>query len=243
MINNEIVQALKIIWDYMVLDQKIEKSDLIIGCGCKSLEIPRKCSELLKLNYANKILFAGGYGRITSKEFKKPEAEIYREIALKEGINEDQIYIENKSTNTGDNFRFSLKIIKENNIEAKKIIIVHNKMSERRTYSTAKAIIKDCELYITSTNVVFDEFINKIKLRTEKDVNDIISSILADVQRIIIYPQFGWQIENEVPDEVIKAYYLLKNRGFNKFIFNKDDIQKMIERYGIKDGEKPNYFN
>ena len=52
----QMIESLEIIWNYMVLNMKIEKSDLIIGCGCKDLEIPKKCSELLKQGY-DKYIF------------------------------------------------------------------------------------------------------------------------------------------------------------------------------------------
>ena len=104
-----IEKELKIIWDYMVLDEDFPKCDLIIGCGCQSLTIPITCANLYKQGYADKIIFAGGLGKITKYHFKKAEAEMYKEIAIQEGVPEEKIWIENKSTNTGDNFRFSKK--------------------------------------------------------------------------------------------------------------------------------------
>lgn len=243
MLDKQIVKSLQIIWNYMVLDIPIEKSDLIIGCGCKNLSIPIKCSELLKQNYADKILFTGGYGKMTSGVFKKSEAETYKEIAIENGINEDQIYMENKSTNTGDNFRFSLKIIEENNIKANKIIIVHNNLSQRRTLSVAKLVIKDKHISITSPKLSFNEFITRLQQNLDLNTNNIISIIVGDVQRIIIYPQLGWQVENDVPEEVINAYYTLKEKGYSKYIYSKDEIQKLIDKHGLAKGKQANYFN
>lgn len=45
MIDKETIEMLHIIWNYMILNMQIEKSDLIIGCGCVNLEIPVKCVE------------------------------------------------------------------------------------------------------------------------------------------------------------------------------------------------------
>lgn len=145
--NNLYVENLKILWDYTHLNQTLEKSDLIIGCG--NLQILVKCSKLLKDRYDHKILFCGGLGKITKDIFKKPEASVYKDITLKEGISEKNILIENKSTNTGDNFRFVLKVI-ENNIKANKIIIVHGYFSERRTLYKTKTVLKDKQIYIIS---------------------------------------------------------------------------------------------
>lgn len=243
MIDKKTVHSLNVIWNYMVLNMPIQKADLIIGCGCSNLEVPKKCVDLYKQGYADKILFAGGLGKLTNVKFVKAEAEIYTDIALENGVDINNIFIENKSTNTGDNFRYSLKVIEENNIKADKILIVHNKMSERRTLSSAKAILKAKDLSITSPNMNFDEFITKLENKTDEEVKNIISVIVGDIQRIIIFPQLGWQIENDVPTEVIDSYYFLKNRGFDKYIFNKEQIQELINQYVLIEEIEANYFN
>lgn len=243
MIDKETIDMLKTIWNYMILNMEMEKSDLIIGCGCVNLEIPKKCAELLKQGYADKILFTGGFGKITNTKFKKSEAELYRDIALKEGIGKDKIYIENKSTNTGDNFRFSLKIIEENNIKADNIIIVHNKLSERRTLSAAKALMKNKKILITSPNMTFNDFITKMEKKTKEDRENNISVIVGDIQRLIIFPQLGWQTENKVPKEVINAYEVLKNKKYDKYIFKEEEIEELIKKYGIIEEKSANYFN
>ena len=238
----KIISKLKVIWDYMDLDMPISKADVIIGCGCSDLLIPVKCAKLFKENYAPLIIFSGGLGKITDGLFNKTEAEIYKDIAIREGVPEDKILIENRSTNTGDNFKFSLKLLNDKKIKADKIIIVHHACVERRTLSSAKAVMKNKELTITTPDITFEEFINKLESDTEK-INDKISVIVGDIQRIVIYPQFGWQIKNEISDEVIDAYNFLKNLGFNKFIISKEDIQNLIDKHGLVNNQKPNYFN
>ncbi len=235
-------QNLKVLWDYTHLNQTLEKSDLIIGCGCGNLQIPVKCSNLLKEGYAPKILFCGGLGKITKDIFKKSEAEVYKDIALKEGISEKDILIENKSTNTGDNFRVSLKILEDNNIKANKIIIVHGPFSERRTLSTAKIILKNRQLSITSPDMSFEEFLDYLEQNKHKE-KEIVSIIVSDIQKMIVYPQFGWQVEENVPDNVLKAYYFFKNLGFDDYILTKEKIDSIAIKNGLVKKKKINYFN
>ena len=244
-INNKdnIDKSLRIIWDYTKLNQHLEKSDIIIGCGCSNLDIPVRCAELFKLGYAPKILFAGGLGKITKDTFNKSEAEIYKDIAIENGIDEKNILIEQKSTNTGDNFRFSIKLLEKNNIPCNKIIVVHNILNERRTYSSAKIILKDKEILITSPTTSFDEYIDKLSNKSFDEILNEISVAVGDIQRMIIYPQFGWQIENEVPKQVLDAYYYLKDLGFNKYILSKEKIKELIDKFGILDGYEKNFFN
>lgn len=220
----EIIKSLKVIWNYMNLKQSIPKCDIIIGCGCTNIDIPVKCAKLYHEGYASRILFVGGYGKITKTAFKKPEAIIFKEFALKEGVNKKNIYVETKSTNTGDNFKFALKIIKKYNLKADKILIVHNKFNERRTLSCAKTILKDRELYITSPDITFKEFIKKLE---NKNIMDVISNIVGDIERIMVYPQLGWQIENKVPKKVLEAYKYLISLGFTKFLISPKQLTKL----------------
>ena len=239
--DKKFIYSLKVLCDYMILNQDIEKSDVIIGCGCKYLDIPIKCAELYNDGMAKKILFAGGLGKGTSDKFKRTEAEIFKDIAIKHGVLEKDIIIENKSTNTGDNFKYGINLLNKLNIKSDSIIIVHNALSERRTFSTGNKILKSKKLYITSPNFSFENFINYIKKDNENGREDI-EILLGDIQRIVVYPQFGWQIENNISTEVVDAYNYIKNLGFTKYLITKEKIYEMIKEKGIVDGQKENYF-
>lgn len=241
--NNIEKDTLKTIWDYMVLNQPLTKCDLIIGCGCCDKQIPVLCAELLKRGYASKIIFTGGLGKITQDIFPKSEAEIYRDIAISCGVESERILIENKSTNTGDNFKFSADLIAKNNLKADKILIVHRGIYQRRTLNVAKTVLKNSELFITAPPVTFEEFITFLERSTSEEIQRSISVIVGNIQRLIIYPQFGWQTEEEIPLNVLRAYKILKEMGYDKYIYKKEDIKKLIKTHGLEKGRHPNYFN
>ncbi|MDE5539690.1 MAG: YdcF family protein [Bacilli bacterium] len=237
---DNIVACLKVIWDYMGLNEHVKKCDLIIGCGCTNMDIPVKCANLYKKGFASKILFVGGLGKVSKNLFSKPEAEIYRDIALKEGVPGEDILVETKSTNTGDNFKFALEIIKEKGLKADNILIVHTKLHERRTMSCAKVVLSDRNLMITSPDISFEEFVENLE---HKDIEIVLSSVVGDIQRLIVYPEFGWQVENEVPDKVLQASAYLKGLGYTKFIITPEEVQNLIEQYGLKNVKSDNLFS
>lgn len=236
-LTNEMKSALKVIWDYTGLDMEPEKCDLILGCGCANLEIPVTCSKLWKAGYANQILFTGGLGKITKDTFSKPEAEIFCEIAIKQGVPRNHIFLETKSTNTGDNFRFSLKVIEKEKLTASRILIVHSRLSQRRTFSAAKKVLVGKELIITSPELTFEEWIQRLETMEEVRAKEIISVLVGDIQRMVIFPQFGWQVKQEMPEEVIQVYQYLKQLGYTKYIFFQEEINQLVEQCGL---ENPN---
>ena len=42
--DQEIISNIKVIWDYLVLNQDYEPSDVILGCGCFNTDIPVYCA-------------------------------------------------------------------------------------------------------------------------------------------------------------------------------------------------------
>lgn len=237
----EILLALQKICDYMRLHQPLEKCDIIIGCGCSSLDIPVRCAQLYQDGYAPKILFCGGFGKITKEKFQKSEAEIYRDIATKNGVLASDILIETNSTNTGDNFRNAILLLEKEHIPYHKVLIVQWAFYERRILATAKAIMKDKDLRITSFDTTFDEYVKSLEKNPDSIIDEL-SIIVGNVQRMIVYPQFGWQVEEDVPEDVLKSYYYLKNLGFDKCVISKEEIQSLIEKFGLAEGKAANYF-
>ncbi len=240
---NKIKKSLQEIWNYMNINNNIVHCDLIIGCGCANLDIPVRCAELLKMGYANKILFAGGKGKITQEKYLKSEAEIFADIAIKNGVSKDQIILETKSTNTGDNFKFAKEIIDKENIKCSKILIVHNCMNERRTLAAAKVVFKDKELFITSPKITFAEYFDKLFKKNDCEIRKEISVIVGDIQRLILYPYFGWQVKSDVPKNIIEDYYFLKNIGFDMYIITKSQIMELIKKYNLQNYDDGIYFN
>lgn len=213
------LELIKILWDYMHLNHKLEKADAILVLGCSDISVVDVGIELYKKGYADKIIFSGGLGKDTSKIWDEPEANKFAKLAISKGIPENKILIENKSTNTGENFRFTKKLIEENNLKIRKIIIVHKPYDEKRAYATFKNWMPEYEGIITSMNISCEDYNqNAIK----NNLPNWVDLMVGDVQRMRVFVKKGWQVETEVPDEIWDAYEELVKRGYNKYIFKED---------------------
>ena len=185
-------------------------------------------------------MFAGGPGKITSSKFKKSDAEVYRDIAVQCGVPDKAILLETKSTNTGDNFRFSKRLLYQNQV--KKILLVHYATFERRTLSVAKAILPEFDLIITSPELTFSSFLEQLRHSSEYFYSEV-SLLVGDIQRMIIYPQLGWQEEVEIPASIIHAYFFLNNKGFDKFIYSSSEILELVKKHKPNLQEPNLFFN
>jgi len=203
----------KKIWDYMLLRQKLEKADCILVLGSRDIRPVEWGIELYKQDYAPYIMFSGGLGKISKLTFKKTEAETAAELAIKAGISKDKILIEKESTNTSENASFSKKLLERMNMDFKSFIIVQKPYVERRIYATFKKQWPDKEFIVNSPPIVYENYATKNISKEE-----FINVMLGDLQRIQVYAEQGFQIEQEIPEDVWNAYLELVDLGFNKYL-------------------------
>ena len=104
---DDIDSLAKILWNQNVLNQKVEKADCIIALGNSDIRTAQKAADLYLKGYGDLLITTGGYGRLTKDHFTKPEAQIFADEAIALGVPEDKIIIEDSSTNTFDNIRFT----------------------------------------------------------------------------------------------------------------------------------------
>ena len=208
-----VYENLEIIWDYMHMDMPLSKADCIVGFGNYNDDIALRVAELYKQNYSSKVLFTGGLGRNTSDLWTQSEASRFAEIAIKEGVAENDIIIEDKSTNTGDNILFTKEKFASLNMKVDKIIGVHQPFMERRIYAALKVYWPAIEAIITSPQLSINEYIHN-SVKQGLDEKTVIDVIVGDFQRIEVYAERGYQIPQYIPEEVNAAFDKMVELGY-----------------------------
>lgn len=96
----------KLIYSYPEDDQKNGDIIFVFGSGSEILERAMKGIQLYWEGRGKKILFSGG-----KRKDGKTEASLMKEIAIRESIPEEDILLEEQSTNTTENILCSLLIL------------------------------------------------------------------------------------------------------------------------------------
>ena len=205
------INEIQILWDYMRMNHTIKKSDCIIALGTVDINVANIASKLYLNEYADKIIFSGGLGKITYKLWNETEAERFSKIAIKNGVPKENIYLEKESTNTGDNFRFSKRLIENLKLNIKSCIVVCKPYDEKRAYAAFKKIMPEYEVIIHSEDISAEDYY-------KKNGNEWINILVGDIQRMVLFYKRGWQIKMEMPKEVWKAYETLVNKGYDKYV-------------------------
>ncbi|WP_279006274.1 YdcF family protein [Thomasclavelia cocleata] len=210
-------KEMEILWKYLKMNGKLEKASCIVGFGCHDILVAKRASELYLKGYANKIIFTGGYGRITKKIWNQTEAGKFREVAINMGVLESDILLEDKSRNTSENIKYTKEILKNNKIDCHKIIFVDKPYKERRTYATLKKQWHDIDMIVTSIQMSFQEYYDHFS-SAEITQHEFISLMVGELQRIDLYSKKGFTIPQKIPNHVWQAFEKLVEAGFTEHI-------------------------
>ncbi len=213
MLSPEIISWATLLWDYHHMNHTLKKCDCILALGSHDLRVAECAVQLYLEGWAPFIVMSGGLGNLTKETWTEPEANQFAAIAIKNGVPEKNIFIENKSTNTGENILFTQKLLKEKRLDPKSFIVVQKPYMERRAYATFKKHWPEKFLLLTSPQLSFKDYITK-----DITIEMVINIMTGDLQRIKYYPEKGFQVYQEIPGEVWNAYENLVKAGFNKHL-------------------------
>lgn len=211
MITPEVLQLAKFIWDYHHMNSPLKKADCILVLGSRDTRVAERAAEIYLQGWSPLLILSGGLGRLTKNLWSESEAELFAKIALQKGVPENDILIENRSTNTGENIVFTRQLLHEKGLNPKSFILVQKPYMERRTYATFQKQWPGKTVYVTSPQISFDDYPT-----TEIPIDQVIHIMVGDLQRIRVYAEKGFQIHQDIPVEVWNAYEQLVALGFNK---------------------------
>ena len=111
---------------FLVESDELEKSDVIVVFSGDNGPRTERAVELLKEGYADYLILSGGkvYDDVTM-------AELMKNHAIKLGVDENKILIDNEASTTNENAEFTTDIIEENNF--KSVIVVTSDYHTRRS--------------------------------------------------------------------------------------------------------------
>ena len=213
MINQEALSLAKKLWNYHQLHHTLEKSDCILVLGNLDTRTADRGADIYLQGYAPIIIFSGGLGKLTKDMWAGTEADLFATIALDKGVPREAIFIENKSTNTGENILFTQQLLQEKNLNLHSFIVVQKPYMERRSYATFKKHWPNKKLLVTSPLLSFEEYPTN-----DIPVEKLINMMVGDLQRIKLYPEKGFQVSQEIPEDVWEAYEQLVEAGFDNHL-------------------------
>jgi uncharacterized SAM-binding protein YcdF (DUF218 family) len=208
--------ALKL-WQYHGMNQRLERADAILVLCSYDTSVAERGAQLLLEGWAPLLIFSGGLGAITRNLWSEPEAELFARVARGMGVPDERILVETRSTNTGENVRFTRRLLEERGLDPESFILVQKPYMERRAYATFKRYWPEKRAVVTSPQFSLEEYL-KNHSNGALTEDEVVCIMVGDLQRIRLYPERGFQIPQEIPDEVWAAYEELVAAGYDKHL-------------------------
>eukprot|EP00045_Choanoeca_perplexa_P000189 m.13272 g.13272 ORF g.13272 m.13272 type:complete len:220 (+) comp10132_c0_seq2:37-696(+) len=210
------LEAVDTVWRYLqlVMDADSAVADALFVMGSNDLRVAERAAEVFLQGNVSWLIFSGGLGFLTKGAFPKAEADMFADIALAKGVPAERILIENKSTNSGENCAFTQELLRSRDIGIRSIIVLQKTYMERRAYATVCKQWPDVDVVaVGSPRLTFKQYLTKVHT-----ADMVINAMVGDLQRIVEYPKKGFQIEQEVPSDVIAAWKVLVDAGYTEHL-------------------------
>jgi uncharacterized SAM-binding protein YcdF (DUF218 family) len=214
---DEIFQQAQILWDYMRLDQPLQRSGCLLVMGSHDIRVAEYGAKLILDGWAPLMVCSGGLGNYTSGIWDEAEAVKYARVAEEMGVPPEKILVEDKSTNTGENVLFSRELLHTKRIHPNSMLLVHKPYMERRALATFQKLWPEMPARVSSPPIPMKDYPNH-----DISMDEMLQIMVGDFQRILVYPKKGFQVEQKVPARVIKAFQYLANRGYKKHLLDEN---------------------
>jgi uncharacterized SAM-binding protein YcdF (DUF218 family) len=214
--NSAVLADAEVLWDYHRLGIAYDPADVILGLGSYDLTVAELAARLFLEGRGTWLLFAGGLVPRTDllqTPWDRPEADVFGDRARELGVPIARMVLETASMNTGENFRFSLETMRARQIDCNALLVVTKPNMERRARATAMVNVPaSIKVMVTSPPATFHEY------RQTVDPAKLISLMVGDLQRIMLYPSLGFQAAEIVPCHVDASYRRLIEAGFTSHL-------------------------
>ena len=208
----EIARPLGIVWDYMRLVHPAVPADAILTLGSFDPQAAVHAASLWRAGLAPVVIMSGGIahrGGLLDTGWDRPEAEVFADTAVREGVPRAKILIEDRAQNTGDNFTFGKAVAAQAGLRIESLLVVAKPYMTRRGFATGCKVWPEARLCMQSEGISMADY-----LAREPDPERTVLAMVGDLHRIVVYPALGFQVAQELPETLMEAFAALVAAGY-----------------------------
>ncbi|MCR4883982.1 MAG: YdcF family protein [Clostridiales bacterium] len=188
-----------------------KKADLILALGSHDLRVADHAAGLYLSGAAPMIVCSGGYGKMTSGVFPQPEGVLFAARCRELGVPLSALLIEDRASNTGENFSLSMRMMSAGNIQT--AVAVCKPYMAKRALAAGEKQWPGVRWSISVPEIAFEDY-----SPDEDSLKAEIELMVGDLQRLKVYAEKGFQMPVDIPEEAWAAYRELVGAGFDKYV-------------------------
>jgi uncharacterized SAM-binding protein YcdF (DUF218 family) len=208
MISTTISHAQRL-WAYMCSPRAHGDADAIVVCCSYDLRVCDYACELIRSGVAPRLVVTGGLGNWTRHLWSFPEAHVFSHRALANGLDPGCILMEDRATNFGENIAFTRELLPE----AQRIVFVTKPNAVLRVSLIIPVQWPEITAFVDSPELAFPEDVSNMI-----GVIGVIHEMVGDIDRIMKYPDKGFQIPHQLPPSIMESWNALVGEGFNRHL-------------------------
>jgi uncharacterized SAM-binding protein YcdF (DUF218 family) len=201
------------LWNYLSATRHREPADAVVVCCSYDLRVCDYACDLIKQGVAPRLVLSGKTGNWTRFLWTEPEAHVFRERALANGIAAERIVLEDRSTNFGENIAFVRTLLPQ----LRRVIFITKPNAILRVALTVPVQWPGIAAYVDAPAWKFPEDVSNII-----GVFGVMHEMVGDVDRIQQYPARGFQVPHTVPLPILESWRALIEAGFGRHLLTAD---------------------
>ena len=212
-LTDEVRRDAEAVYNFLSGGPSASRADNILAAGSHDLRAAEHAAKLYLEGAAPLIICSGGFGKMTAGTFPRPEGELFAERCMELGVSAEAILVENRSTNTGENFRFSRELLNGKGIFPASGIITCKPYMARRVWATGTRQWGEVTWYVSVPDLSFAEYPTE-----QAPLESTLQLMVGDLQRCRVYAEKGFQAPVEVPEDIWQANLRLADAGYDEQI-------------------------
>lgn len=195
---DEVLASYSIVFDYLAVAHRIERSDVIVCFGSLDPMVPVRAAELHADGAAPVVVTTGGVAHVDGR----PEAEVLAEQLIGLGVPPEAVIVERRSRHTEENVVFAMRALEAAGKPANSMISVAWPFAARRCVSTIARHHPDVKV---SSAPAFDVPGQRSPLSAAT-----VRWALEQFDRVVDYQARGWVRDHPTPTDVLAAADVLR---------------------------------
>lgn len=199
------------LWNFLAPHQLPETVDAIFVFGGVNLRVPSQAAELYKAQYSSTLLVSGGAGSRTHLHFDIPEAEAFVRVLNQAGVPSNDIIVETKASNTGQNVEFGMSKLLARFPDISSLLLVATPFIMRRCIATFKQQYPQVRVIPCPPVGGYQDFV-------DRPISEFINRLVGEVDRLDMYSESGFIVPVSVPPAVRQAceYFRVKSGSVSR---------------------------
>jgi hypothetical protein len=206
-VDGSIAEAARTLWTFHARSDSHESLQALVCLGSYDLRVAHRTAELALEHPDAQLVVTGAHGNWTRGVFDATEAEVFAETLVSRGVPAARILMEPRATNIGENVAFTRDLL--GYVGGETVVFVTKPQTQGRVRATVPVHWPQIDARITAPKLRLEDYATE-----DQGLGPIITEMVGDLQRMIDYPQAGFQVPVEVPREVIEAFERLREAGY-----------------------------